>query len=54
MTTLVFTFLGAWLFMGAYVLRLIIDHHRLIRRKTEMDGDVEITKHKHVRGKRVA
>jgi hypothetical protein len=54
MTTLVFTYLGAWLFIGAYVLRLVIDDHRLIRRNAEMDGDVEITKHKHVRGKRVA
>jgi hypothetical protein len=54
MTTLVFTYLGAWLFMGAYVLRLVVDHRRLIRRIAEIDGEVEATPHEPVRGKRVA
>jgi hypothetical protein len=54
MTTLVFTYLVAWLFIGGYVLRLAIDHHRLIRRMAEIDGDVEATPHELARGKHVA
>jgi hypothetical protein len=54
MTTLVFTYLSAWVVIGAYVLRLMINDRRLIRRIVEIDSDVESTPHKQVRGKRVA
>jgi hypothetical protein len=54
MTTLVFAYLGAWLSIGAYVRRLIVDDRRLIRRIAKIDVDVETTPHKPVRDKRVA
>jgi CcmD family protein len=54
MTILIVSYLVAWASIGVYVLRLIVNDRRLMRRIVEIDGVGETTPHKPVYGKRVA